>query len=50
MTGARRALGDHGEECVAKWYLANGYEIVARNFEMNDATRKLCARNLATPR
>ncbi len=32
MTGARRALGDHGEERVAQWYLANGYKIVARNW------------------
>lgn len=32
MTQARRALGSSGEEAVAAWYTANGYEVVARNW------------------
>jgi putative endonuclease len=29
---SRRALGTAGEEAVASWYVAKGYEIVARNW------------------
>ena len=32
MTQARRALGVSGEDAVAAWYMANGYEVVARNW------------------
>lgn len=32
MTQARRALGATGENAVAAWYVANGYEIVERNW------------------
>ena len=32
MTRARRALGARGEDLVAAWYVANGYEVVARNW------------------
>lgn len=32
MTQARRALGIGGEDLVAAWYTANGYEVVARNW------------------
>ena len=32
MTQARRALGASGEDAVAAWYQAQGYEVVARNW------------------
>ena len=32
MTQARRALGASGEDAVAAWYEAEGYEVVARNW------------------
>ena len=32
MTQARRALGAKGEEAVAAWYEAHGYEVVERNW------------------
>ena len=32
MTQARRALGTSGEDAVAAWYEAQGYEVVARNW------------------
>jgi putative endonuclease len=32
VTQARRALGLSGEDAVAAWYTANGYEIMARNW------------------
>src|SRR3954447_6436846 len=32
MTLARRALGASGEEAVAAWYVAQGYDVVERNW------------------
>lgn len=32
MTLERRALGISGEDAVAGWYAANGYDVVARNW------------------
>lgn len=32
MTLERRALGISGEEAVAQWYAAAGYDVVARNW------------------
>ena len=32
MTQARRALGIGGEDAVAAWYEAQGYEVLARNW------------------
>lgn len=32
MTQARRALGATGEDAVARWYEAHGYEVLARNW------------------
>ena len=32
MTQVRRALGASGEQAVAAWYEAHGYEVVARNW------------------
>jgi putative endonuclease len=33
---ARRALGSRGEQAVAEWYEAHGYEVVARNWRCRD--------------
>ncbi|HEX2040690.1 MAG TPA: YraN family protein [Acidimicrobiales bacterium] len=32
MPDRRRALGTRGEDAVASWYQARGYEVVARNW------------------
>ena len=32
MGGANRALGAHGEELVARWYVAHGYTVLDRNW------------------
>jgi putative endonuclease len=32
MADGRRALGTRGEDAVASWYEARGYEVVARNW------------------
>lgn len=32
MTQARRALGISGEDAAAAWYVARGYEVLARNW------------------
>ena len=32
MTYRRRALGAAGEDAVAEWYAANGYQVLARNW------------------
>jgi putative endonuclease len=34
--GGRRQLGQRGEEAVADWYSAAGYEIAARNWRCRD--------------
>jgi len=44
MTIARRALGIAGEDTAAAWYLANGYEIVARNWTCRDGELDLVVR------
>ena len=36
MVDRRRALGVSGEDAVAAWYRANGYEIVARNWRCRE--------------
>lgn len=36
MTQARRALGASGEEAAARWYVSNGYAIVARNWRCRE--------------
>jgi putative endonuclease len=36
VTTARRALGISGEDAVAAWYEARGYEVVARNWRCRD--------------
>ena len=32
MSDARHALGKSGEDSVARWYVARGWSVVARNF------------------
>ncbi|MBV8303359.1 MAG: YraN family protein [Acidimicrobiia bacterium] len=44
MTRARRALGASGEQAAADWYVANGYEIVARNWRSRDGELDLIVR------
>ena len=36
MTKKRLALGALGEELAAEWYLANGYEVVDRNWRCRE--------------
>ena len=33
---ARRALGDAGEDAVARWYVAAGYDVVDRNWRCRE--------------
>jgi len=40
----RRALGVSGEDAVAAWYEANGYEVVARNWRCREGELDLIAR------
>lgn len=44
MTRARRALGASGEDAVAAWYEANGYEVVARNWRCRQGELDLVLR------
>ena len=44
MTQARRALGASGEQAAADWYVANGYEVVARNWRCRDGELDLILR------
>jgi putative endonuclease len=41
----RRALGVKGEDAVAAWYQAKGYEIVARNWRCREGEVDLIVRN-----
>lgn len=45
MTDARRALGAAGENVAAEWYIAHGYEIVARNWRCKDGELDLIVRS-----
>jgi putative endonuclease len=45
---ARRALGIAGEDAVAAWYEANGYEVVARNWRCRDGELDLIVRRNRT--
>jgi putative endonuclease len=40
----RRVLGTSGEDAVASWYIANGYEVVARNWRCRDGELDLILR------
>jgi putative endonuclease len=44
MTQARRALGVSGEDAAAAWYVANGYEVVARNWRCREGEIDLVVR------
>ena len=44
MTQARRALGISGEDAVAAWYQARGYEVVARNWRCRSGELDLIVR------
>ena len=48
MTLARRALGIAGEDAAAAWYEANGYEVVARNWQCRDGELDLIVRRNRT--
>ena len=36
MTAARQALGARGEDQAAAWYVANGYQVLARNWRCRE--------------
>jgi len=44
VTQARRALGISGEDAVAAWYQARGYEVVARNWRCRSGELDLIVR------
>ncbi|MCI0346842.1 MAG: YraN family protein [Chloroflexi bacterium] len=44
MTHARLALGARGEDAAAAWYVANGYEVVARNWRCREGELDLIVR------
>jgi putative endonuclease len=44
MTTARRELGATGEDVVAAWYIANGYDVVARNWRCREGELDLILR------
>jgi putative endonuclease len=45
VTQARRILGATGEEQVAAWYSARGYEVVARNWRCREGELDLVLRH-----
>ena len=48
MTQARRTLGASGEEMAARWYEANGYEVLARNWRCRQGELDLIVRRNRT--
>ena len=44
MTTARQVLGAAGEQAAADWYVANGYEVVARNWRCREGELDLVLR------
>jgi putative endonuclease len=44
MTQARRLLGHQGEVAVAEWYVARGYDVVARNWRCREGELDLILR------
>ncbi|MBW3651707.1 MAG: YraN family protein [Actinobacteria bacterium] len=48
MTSARRSLGARGEELVAQWYEARGYEVVARNWRCREGELDIILRTAGT--
>jgi putative endonuclease len=45
MTGQRRLLGASGEQAVASWYEARGYEVLARNWRCREGELDLVVRH-----
>lgn len=45
MSDRRRALGREGEEAVAAWYEARGYEVVVRNWRCREGELDLVVRD-----
>jgi putative endonuclease len=45
VTDQRRKTGASGEEVAAAWYVANGYQIVARNWRCRDGELDLIIRD-----
>ena len=45
MTMQRRALGAHGEDMAADWYVAHGYEVLARNWRCREGEIDLIVRH-----
>ena len=48
MTMTRRALGIAGEDAAAAWYEANGYDVVARNWQCREGELDLIVRRNRT--
>ena len=48
MTAGRLRLGAAGEDRAAAWYVARGYEVVARNWRCREGELDLIARRGAT--
>ncbi|MGI8663888.1 MAG: YraN family protein [Acidimicrobiales bacterium] len=44
MTSARQTLGAAGEELAARWYQANGYQVVTRNWRCREGELDLVVR------
>jgi putative endonuclease len=44
VTDPRRRLGAVGEDAVARWYTARGYEVVARNWRVREGEIDLVLR------
>jgi len=44
VTDPRRSLGSAGEDRVARWYSARGYEVVARNWRVREGEIDLVLR------
>jgi putative endonuclease len=48
MNDARRVVGQAGEEAVSKWYVAAGYEVLARNWRVREGELDLVVRDVGT--